>query len=368
VTVRGGAFETDPAWGPGGVLEVSAFGYQPRTVSWEDAEEAGWRIGLARDPLGLDELVVTVGVRPRRRSEVALPIETLTSAEIVSTGAASADRLLEELPGMQVARAAPVGSDLLIRGIGGARVLVLLDGQSTGGALLEKRDLSRMSLAAVERVEVVKGPLSSLYGSDALAGVVNVITRAPAPGFRVDARVVSGTAGRKGAETTVSGGARVRYRTTGSWRQEDRVAGLAEEGGDASARVWDLRSRLHADVTDRWKVRADFPFLRERQRWPVGGGFSGFNDTWGRSGWIEGRRRAGPGEWTGGLFAREYTHLYRSARGDAPIAGGREAAQWERVWRVTTAFSTAAGRHHFDIGAEGAYRAWHLYTSPSPRE
>ena len=357
VTGPRGTFGIDPAWGPGGALEVSALGFRARTVVWEDAAGAAWRIGLARDPLALDELVVTAGVSPRRRSEVAVPIETVTAAEIVATGAASADRLLEELPGLQVTRAAPVGSDLLIRGIGGARVLVLLDGRPAGGALLEKRDLGRMSLAAVERVEVVKGPLSSLYGSDALAGVVNVITRAPVAGFRVDARAVSGTAGRKGAETTVSGGGRARYRLTGSWRQDDRVAGLSAHDGDAFARVWDVRSRLHADVTDRWEVRADFSFLRERQRWPVGGTFSGFNDTWGHSGWIEGRRRSGRGEWTGSLSAREYTHLHRSARGDAPIAANREDAQWERVWRAATAFSATAGRHRFDIGAEGARRA-----------
>jgi len=155
----------------------------------------------------------------------------------------------------------------------------------------------------------------------------------------------------------VSGGGSLQYRVTGSWRQDDRVSGLSAKDGDPFARVWDLRSRLHAGLTDRWDLQADFAWLRERQRWPVGGGFSGFNDTWGYSGWIEGRRRSGPGEWTGSLLAHEYTHLYRSARGDAPVAGGRESAQWERVWRAATAFSATAGRHHFAIGAEGAHRA-----------
>jgi len=357
VTDSAGSFSIDPSWGRQGVVVVSALGYRARTISWQDAGAAGWRIGLLRDPLPLDELVVTVGASPRRLSEVAVPIEILSSADIASAGAASADRLLEELPGLQVIAAAPTGSNLLIRGIGGARVLVLRDGQPAGGALLEDRDLSRMSLAAVERVEVVKGPLSSLYGSDALAGVVNLITEAPASGFRVSAQAVSGTGGRMGAETTVSGGGRLRFRATGSWRQDDRVAGLPAERGDAFARVWNLRSRLHAGVTAHWEVRADFAYLRERQRWPVGGGFSGFNDNLGLSGWAEARHRSGRGEWTGSLFAQEYTHLYRSARGSDPIAGGDDAAQWERVWRATTAFSATAGRHHFDVGAEFAHRA-----------
>ena len=88
-------------------------------------------------------------------------------------------------------RATPTGSNLLIRGIGGARVLVLVDGRPVPGALIENRDLSRISLAGAERVEVVKGPLSSLYGSDALGGVVNVITAPPAGGFRLDGRALS---------------------------------------------------------------------------------------------------------------------------------------------------------------------------------
>ncbi|MDE2973798.1 MAG: TonB-dependent receptor [Gemmatimonadota bacterium] len=356
VTGPDGEFMVRPAWGPGGMVEVSAPGYLARALTWADAGAAAWRIGLAPNPHPLDELVVTAGTRPRRRSEVAVPIEILTSAEIVSAGAASADRLLEELPGLQTTRAAPVGSNLLIRGIGGARVLVLLDGRPAGGALLENRDLSRMSLAAAERVEVVKGPLSSLYGSDALAGVVNVITRGPAPGFGVDARVVTGTAGRRGAEASVNGGGSLRYRITGSWRQEDRVPGLPAESGDAFARVWDLRSRLHADVAGRWSLRADFSYLRERQRWPVDRNFSGFNDNTGYSGWIEGRRRTGPGEWTSGVFLQEHTHLYRSAPGDAPIAGNRDATQRERVLLAKSAFSATVGRHHFDAGAEAAHR------------
>ena len=352
-----GSFELDPQWGPGGLVEVSAPGYRFRTVAWRDAEAAAWGIGLVRDPLHLDELVVTVGPGPRRRSEVAVPVETLATEDIAVTGAVSADRLLEELPGVQVTAATPIGSNLMIRGIGGTRVLVLLDGRPVAGSLLEKRDLSRMSLAAVERVEVVKGPLSSLYGSDALAGVVNLITRAPASGFRVDARARTGTSGRIGAQATVSGGRALLYRVTGSWRQEDRVPGLAAESGDALARVWDLRSSLRAEIADRWDLRADLSHLRERQRWPVGGGFSGFNDSEGHSGWMEARRHTARGVWAGSIFVQDYQHLYRSARGKAPIAGSREAAQRERSWRAAGGFSASVGRHHLHIGAEGAHRA-----------
>ena len=357
LTNAAGHFVPHEDWRPDGRLEVSALGYLPRTLAWSEASAGGWRIGLARDPLAVDEIVVTASSRPRLRSQIAVPLETIETAEIEAAGVASADRLLGELPGVQVTSAAPVGSDLMIRGIGGARVLVLLDGQPSAGALLENRDLSRMSMTGVERIEIVKGPLSSLYGSDALGGVVNVITQLPASGFRVGARALSGGAGRREAEATAGGGGRLRYRITGGWRQEDRIPGLADGGPSAFARVWDLRSRFQFQASDDWDLRAALTYLRERQRWPVGGAFSGFNDNAGFSGWVEARRPAGLGEWSGRLFVQEYEHLYRSARGDAPIADGGDATQWERLAKGTIGYSTELGGHSIDVGLEGSNRA-----------
>lgn len=352
-----GVLTPDDTWGPGGGVEVSALGYLPRRLAWADAAAAGWRIGLERDPLALDEIVVTASSLPRLRSQIAVPMETVEAEEIDAAGVASADGLLAELPGVQVTAGTPVGSNLMIRGIGGARVLVLLDGQPTAGALLENRDLSRMSLAGVERVEIVKGPLSSLYGSDALGGVVNVITQLPASGFQVDARAVSGGAGRREAEATASGGGRLRYRITGGWRQEDRIPGLADGGPSAFARVWDFRSRFQFKASDAWDLLATATYLRERQRWPVGGAFSGFNDNAGFSGSVEARRPLGAGTWSGSLFLQEYEHLFRSARGDAPIADEGDDTQWERLAKGAAGYSAVLGGHSVDVGLEVASRA-----------
>ena len=361
ITDASGWFAPDASWGPGGAVEVSALGYRTRALPWADATAMEWRIALAHDPLAMDEIVVTADGRPRRRSEVALHVQSVGAAEIRAAGAASADRLLARLPGVQVGRGTPTGSTISIRGIGGPRVLVLLDGQPAGGALIENRDLSRLSTTGAARIEIVKGPLSSLYGSDAVGGVVNVVTSAPAPGFRMDARASSGGAGRRGAEATVSGGGRptpggtLVYRVSGSWRQEDRVAGVVDPEG-AFARVWDLRSSVRF-ASERWVVRGDASLVRERQRWPVGAGFSGFNDNTGAAGWIEARRRTDRGEWTGRVFAHDYDHLYRSARGSAPIAGSGAPEQQERLAKATAAYSATWGSHRFDAGVEGALRS-----------
>ena len=356
ITDARGLFQVPASWGPEDTLVVSALGYGERSVPWRDAEQASWRFGLQRDPLALDGIVVTAGGRARRRSEVAVPIQTVEATAIRASGAPSVDRLLGELPAVQVTAGVPTGSTLLIRGIGGSRVLVLLDGRPAPGALIENRDLSRMSLAGVERVEVVKGPLSSLYGSDALGGVVNVITRAPAAGLRIDGRALSGGAGRRQADLTVSGGGRLRYRATGAWRQEDQMPGLIVASDEGFARVWDLRSDLRFDANEAWNLGGGLNLLRERQRWPVGGGFSGFNDNTGVSGWLEARRPAGPGEWTTTAFVQDYDHLYRSACGDAPLVSEKDETQWEREGRLVTRYSAALGQHRLDIGVEGLRR------------
>ena len=355
LTDAGGGFRVGRAWGPGGRIVISALGYRRHTLSWPDAEANDWRIGLNRDPLALDGIVVTAGGPARLRSEVAIPIESVEATEIEAAGAPSVDRLLNELPSVQANAGVPTGADLFIRGLGGARVLVLLDGRPAPGSLIENRDLGRMSLAGIERVEVVKGPLSSRYGSDALGGVVNLITRPPSTGFRLDGRVLSGDAGRWQAEAGASGGGRLRYRATGAWRQENELAGVGGSGGDPFARIWDLRSELRFEASADWTLEGGLNLVRERQRWPVGGGFSGFNDNRGVAGWLEARRQTGSGQWKTAIFVQDYDHLYRSARGRAPIATD-EDPQWEREAIAMGAFAAAPGNHRIDLGVEGSLR------------
>jgi outer membrane receptor for ferrienterochelin and colicins len=208
----------------------------------------------------------------------------------------------------------------------------------------------------VERVEVVKGPLSALYGSDAIGGVVNLITREPASGFRMDARTLAGGEGRMEAQTTVSGGdGALRYRITGAWRQFDGVPGLAADQ-DAFSRVWDARSTLRWELGDGLRLRTDASVVRERQRWPVGAGFNGFNDNLGITAWTELEAEATGGVWTVRAFGQDYDHLFRSARGDAPIAGADEEEQQERLWKGALEYGTWIGSTRIDVGAEAARR------------
>ncbi|QSQ19930.1 TonB-dependent receptor [Pyxidicoccus parkwayensis] len=120
--------------------------------------------------------VVTASRTAERLSETPVATEVITRAEILRTGARNAAELLSAHPGLEVVHSFS-GATLQVQGLGSEYVLVLVDGERVAGRIAGGVDLSRLSLEDVEQVEIVKGPSSALYGSDAVAGVVNLITR-----------------------------------------------------------------------------------------------------------------------------------------------------------------------------------------------
>ncbi len=111
-------------------------------------------------------------------------VEVLTRARIRDTGYETVAEVLRELPGVVTRRGSETAGAAgeQIQGIDSRQVLVLLDGQPLIGARGIKSgiiNLDRQSVGKLERVEVVKGAASSLYGSDAIGGVINLITREP---------------------------------------------------------------------------------------------------------------------------------------------------------------------------------------------
>lgn len=131
------------------------------------------------DPLDLDDeeiIVVTDSRRERPLSEATVATEVITRESIEDSGAENLAELLEDHPGVDVFRSFR-GSAIRMQGLDPDYVLVLVDGERTLGRIGGALDLERFATSNIERVEIVKGASSALYGSDALAGVVNIITR-----------------------------------------------------------------------------------------------------------------------------------------------------------------------------------------------
>ncbi len=136
--------------------------------------------GDQQSVLALDEMVVTATRMEERSFDVPTPVEVVSSQELTVSNPASAAQPLESLPGVSVAGSGFWNVMPVIRGMGGNRVLVLIDGDRENNLWAGRSPLVPfIDINNVERIEVVKGPASVLYGTDALGGVVNVISKMP---------------------------------------------------------------------------------------------------------------------------------------------------------------------------------------------
>lgn len=126
----------------------------------------------------LEEVVVTGTRTEHALGDSPVAVEIIDRETIERSGATSAADLLERAAGVRMTRGA-FGASLALQGLNPEHTLVLVDGQRLVGRKDGVLDLSRISPERIERIEIVKGPGSTLYGSDAMGGVVNIITRDP---------------------------------------------------------------------------------------------------------------------------------------------------------------------------------------------
>lgn len=126
-----------------------------------------------------DNMVVTASRFPQPKSSVLAPIDVVTRADIDRWQSTSLDDVLRRLPGVNTAPNGGPGqmSSLFIRGTDSRHVLVLVDGIRLNQAGISgSSDLSQIPISLVQRIEYIRGPRSAIYGSDAIGGVINIIT------------------------------------------------------------------------------------------------------------------------------------------------------------------------------------------------
>jgi vitamin B12 transporter len=161
-------------------------------------------------PDELPEVVVTATRVEQPVSRVGGAVTVISGAEVEKAGARSLADALRAVPGLDVYESGGIGgySNVTLRGASGGQTLVLVDGvrvgdpSSTGGEF----DFGAFSATDIERVEVLRGPQSALYGSDAMGGVVNVITRKGAGKPKASLTLEGGSYGTLHTRAAVSGG------------------------------------------------------------------------------------------------------------------------------------------------------------------
>lgn len=121
--------------------------------------------------------------------------EVIGRKDIDAMGAKDISETLGNVPGIEVrpAQAGERGSTVRLQGLSAQNVLILVDGQRTTGRFSGAIDLTRFKSDDIERIEIVKGASSALYGSDSIAGVINIITKEAKQPLYAEFRTLSGT-------------------------------------------------------------------------------------------------------------------------------------------------------------------------------
>lgn len=126
----------------------------------------------------LEQVVVTGTRTPKLLKDVPIVTRVITESDIQRTDATNIEDLLQaELPGIEFSYSMNQQISLNMAGFGGNSVLFLVDGERLAGETLDNVDYSRLNMDNAKRIEIVKGAASSLYGSNAVGGVVNIISR-----------------------------------------------------------------------------------------------------------------------------------------------------------------------------------------------
>ncbi|MDR2030806.1 MAG: TonB-dependent receptor [Azoarcus sp.] len=163
----------------------------------------------------LEAVIVTATRQEIRASEALADVTVIDRGEIERTGQGTIVDLLARQPGIQVASNGGAGtsSSFFIRGANSDQTKVLLDGIPLNSIDMSGSPLRFISLADLERIEILRGPAAALYGADALGGVIHIITRRGAPGLRGEAAIGYGSNDTRDVSAGVSGGdERWRYR------------------------------------------------------------------------------------------------------------------------------------------------------------
>ncbi|MEL6611613.1 MAG: TonB-dependent receptor, partial [Bacteroidota bacterium] len=209
----------------------------------------------------LSSVVVTATRTAKEIEDVAVPIAVVSAEEIERQGAVRLGEVLAAVPGLHFFD--DHGTGIQVQGFAPDYTLILIDGQPVIGRTAGTLDLDRLTVQGVERVELVRGPSSSLYGSEALAGVVNIITSRPQDGLRGGLNVRGGSFATSDLSADVQygaarGGARLlvnRYASDGYDLTPDDGTAATFGPTVPTFTDWTGDFRSHYDLTDRLELR-----------------------------------------------------------------------------------------------------------------
>jgi outer membrane receptor for ferrienterochelin and colicins len=217
----------------------------------------------------LNTVVVTGTRTPKLLKNSPILTRVITENDIRKVDATNISDLLQsELPGIEFTYSMNQQVSLNMQGFGGNSVLFLVDGERLAGETLDNVDYNRLNMNNVGKIEIVKGAASSLYGSNAVGGVVNIISKESKEPWRVNVNAKYGAHNEQRYGALISlNGKRVNSATTVQYTSVDSY-NFKNEGDYSSfygGHNWNFKERLTYQATDKLKLigRAGY-YFRER--------------------------------------------------------------------------------------------------------
>ncbi len=164
---------------------------------------------FAAENISLEDVVVTASRIQQPRTSVVGDVTVINREEIERAGAGSITDLLRSQPGVQIVTSGGAGtaSSVFLRGTNDQHLVVLVDGLRVNSVTLGATAFENIPLAQIEKIEILRGPASSLYGADAIGGVIQIFTRkAESNQTLIHAAIGLGSYDTKTAEAGISGG------------------------------------------------------------------------------------------------------------------------------------------------------------------
>lgn len=145
---------------------------------WQTTMAQETRLDSISRMFSLNDVVVTGTRTPKFLKDTPIQTRIINAKDIAKLDATNVQDLLQqELPGVEFSYAMNQQTHLNFSGFGGQGVLFLVDGERLAGETMDDVDFTRLNMDNVERIEIVKGAASALYGSNATGGVINIITK-----------------------------------------------------------------------------------------------------------------------------------------------------------------------------------------------
>ncbi len=212
----------------------------------------------------LKEVVITAQYAPTDARNALHDIELIKKEKILQRGASNLEELLTQETGIRINQDMILGSGISMQGLSGENVKILIDGIPVIGRLGGNIDMSQIQLDNVQRIEVIEGPLAVNYGTDALAGVINIITK-KSQANKYEIGIQSGIESIGIKEFDLSSGIRVTdeftIRVNGGWRH---FKGLGDEG--LRYMLWNPKKQWNAGTSLTYR-------FNENQRINLSGNF-----------------------------------------------------------------------------------------------